>query len=153
MTKNETLSFIKKIKAYYPIFMLDEDGVNEWADRLKPYDYEDVLEKFEKHLEGEYSATEPPKLHYLTKFLKTREEKEKASTDYLITCNLCGQEMYLSTYDGEHYKKCCLIKALIPLLKKRGEDVTYEELDMYPFEKLEKVWDKYMPLKKEINLT
>lgn len=150
MTKNETLSFIKKIKAYYPIFMLDEDGINEWANRLKPYDEKDVLDKFEKHLEGEYSANEPPKLHYLTKFLKTREEKERASKDYLIRCNLCGQEMYLSTYDNEHYGKCCLIHSLLILLRKRGENVTYEDLDVYPMEKLERIWDKYMPLKKEI---
>jgi hypothetical protein len=152
MTKSETLGFIKKIKAYYPMFKLEEEGINEWIDRLKPYDLSDILEKFEKHLEGEYSATEPPKLHYLTKFLKTTEQKEKAKDDYLIRCNLCGEEMYLSIYDGEHYEKCCLIKSLLILLKKRGENVSYEDLDKYPLDTLQRTWDKYMPLKKEIDI-
>lgn len=150
MTKNETLDFIKKIKAYYPMFKLEEEGVNEWASRLKNYDSEDILGKFEKHLEGEYSANEPPKLHYLTKFLKTKEEKERASKDYLIRCNLCGEEMYLSMYDGGHYEKCLLISSLIDLFRKRGQEVKYEELENYSVEKLSKIWDSYMPLKKEI---
>lgn len=149
MTKKETVDFIQKIKAYYPTFRLEEEGVNEWASRLKDYDLSDVLEKFEKHLEGEYSSTEPPKLHYLTKYLKTKEEKERISHDYLIRCNLCGDEMYYSVYESEHYEKCLLIKSLLPLLNKRGENVTYSELDQYPLEKLQKVWDKYVPLRTE----
>ena len=76
MTKAETISFIKKIKAYYPVFKLEEEGVDEWASRLKPYSKDDILRKFEEHLKGEY-ALEPPKLHFLTKFLKTEEEKER----------------------------------------------------------------------------
>lgn len=147
MTKAETISFIKKIKAYYPIFKLEEEGVDEWANRLKPYSKDDILRKFEEHLKGEY-ALEPPKLHFLTKFLKTEEEKEKFSNDYLIRCNLCGQEMYFSEYDNNHYGKCLLIKALIKVLKEKN--VAYEELEQYPLSTLEKIWDKYVPLKKEI---
>ena len=147
MTKAETISFIKKIKAYYPIFKLEEEGVDEWASRLKPYSKDDILRKFEEHLRGEY-ALEPPKLHFLTKFLKTEEEKERFSNDYLIRCNLCGQEMYLSEYDNSHYQKCLLIKSLMIILK--DKKVSYEELEVYPIEKLEAIWSKYVPLKKEI---
>lgn len=150
MTKVEVLKFLNKIKVYYPTFSLEDYVKEEWIEKLKPYDNNDVLEKFEKHLEGEYSSSEPPKLHYITKFLKTHEAKEKAKDDCLIRCNLCGQEMYLSIYDGEHYEKCCLIKSLIPLLRKRGEDVTYETLDAYPVDTLIRIWDKHMPLKKEL---
>jgi hypothetical protein len=152
MTKVEVLKLLNKIKVYYPMFSLEDYVKEEWINKLKDYDNDDVLEKFEKHLEGEYSATEPPKLHFLTKFLKTHEQKEKASTDFLICCDLCGEEMYLSTYDNEHHDKCLLIKSLISLLKKRGEIVSYEELDQYPIETLNKIWDKYMPLNKELNL-
>lgn len=149
MKKSETISFIKKIKAYYPIFKLEEEAIDEWANRLKPYSNDDVLRKFEEHLKGEY-ALEPPKLHFITKFLRTEEEKERASHDYLIRCNLCGQEMYLSTYDNEHYEKCLLIKSLIPILEKKGEKVTYETLEQYPTQTLERIWDKYVPLKTEL---
>lgn len=149
MTKVEVLKLLNKIKVYYPTFSLEDYVKEEWISKLKDYDSDEIMNKFEKHLEGEYSANEPPKLHYLTKYLKTIEEKEKASNDYLIRCNLCGDEMYLSTYDNEHYEKCLLIVSLIDLLKSKGQETTYEELEKYPIEKLIKVWDKYMPLKKE----
>ncbi len=145
MTKAETISFIKKIKAYYPVFKLEEEGVDEWASRLKPYSKDDILRKFEEHLKGEY-ALEPPKLHFLTKFLKTEEEKERFSNDYLIRCNLCGQQMYLSEYDNNHYGKCLLVKTIMLYIK----NVSYEELDSYATEKLERVLEKYVPFKKEI---
>ena len=144
MTKAEMQSFVKRIKAYYPIFSLDKDSMDVWYEKLKDYEQKDLLEKFEEHLKGEY-ALEPPKLHFLTKYLKTKEQKEKATNDYLIRCNLCGQEMYLSDYDNTHYKKCLLIKTLIPILKKRGEDVNYEILDEYDYETLDKVYMKYVP--------
>lgn len=142
MTKQETITFIKKIKAYYPIFKLEEDAIDEWANRLKPYDYEDVLLKLEEHLSGEKSE-EPPKLHFITRYLKTKEEKEKYKGDYLIRCNLCGREMYLTEYNSTHYDKCVLIKALIPILRGRGETVSYESLDEYDYATLDKVWNKY----------
>lgn len=150
MTKQETIGFIKKIKAYYPIFKLEEEGIDEWANKLKPYELEDVVEKFEEHLKGE-KAEEPPKLHYITRFLKTAEEKEKYKGEHIIYCNLCGKEMYYSQYD-EHYGKCLLIKALIPILKRNGEDVDYDILNEYDFATLDKVWDKYNPpIKRDIN--
>ena len=151
MKKIEVMNFIKKIKAYYPVFRLEDEAIDEWIERLKPYSNEDILRKFEEHLNGEY-ALEPPKLHFLTKFLKTEEEKARVQTDYLIRCNLCGQEMPLSIYEGPHFKKCLLIKALIPVLKEKGDDVDYEELDKHSFETLEKVWDKYMPLEKNFDI-
>ena len=142
MTKVEVLKLLNKIKVYYPTFSLEDYVKEEWIEKLSPYSNDDVLRKFDEHLNGEY-ALEPPKLHFLTKFLKTEEEKEKFKGDYLIRCNLCGQEMYLSEYENEHYSKCLLIKALIKVLKEHGDDVSYEELDKHSYEKLEKVWDKY----------
>lgn len=147
MTKQETISFIKKIKAYYPIFKLEEDGIDEWANKLKSYELEDVVKKFEEHLNGEKSE-EPPKLHFLTRYLLTKEEKEKYKGDYIVRCNLCGRELYLAEYD-KHYEKCLLIKALIPILKSKGEDVSYEILDEHDFTVLDKVWDKYNQPKKQ----
>lgn len=157
MTKKEVLSFIKKIKAYYPLFNLStEEALDEWAERLKPYDNEDVLRKLEEHLNGE-RADEPPKLHFITKYLITTKDKEKYKGDYLIRCNLCGREMYLSDYDKKHYDKCLLIKTLLPILKDRGEDVTYEILEEYDYSTLDKIWNKYSPSlitdKKEVGVS
>ena len=147
MTKEETKDLIKKISVYYPYFKLEEEAFKEWESRLKPFDQADVLRKFEEHLKGE-KANEPPKLHFITKYLKTIAEKETYENDYIIRCNLCGKEMPLSEYDNRHYKKCLLIKALIPVLRERGEDVDYETLDEYDYFKLDKVWEKYNPIKK-----
>ena len=150
MTKAEVQNFIKKIKVYYPYFSLDgKDVVDEWAERLKPYENEDVLRKLEEHLKGE-KAEEPPKLHFITKYLKTKEEKERMGKDYLIRCNLCNKEMYLSDYDKFHYDKCLMIYTLIPILRKNGEEVDYDILDAYDLRTLEKVLYKYLPLKKDL---
>ncbi len=151
MTKLEVQDFIKKIKAYYPYFSLDgKEAVDEWASRLKPYEYKDVLNKLEEHLKGE-RADEPPKLHFITRYLKTIEEKERMGKDYIIYCNLCGKEMYLSTYDNEHYDKCLMIKTLIPILKEKGNEVTYDDLDEYDAQTLEKLIYKYLPIKKDMS--
>lgn len=150
MNKAETIKFMRKIKAYYPMFSNEDYVIEEWVEKLKPYSKDDIERKFDEHINGSY-ALNPPQLHFLTKFLKTEEQKEKSLTDFIVRCNLCGEEMYLSDYDNEHYKKCLLIKTLIPLLEKKGEIVDYKSLNQYDFKTLEKVYDKYVPLKKEIN--
>lgn len=149
MTKAETIKFMKKIKSYYSNFSIEDYVIEEWVERLKDYELKDLLEKFEQHLNGEY-ALEPPKLHFLIKYLKTKEEKEKTSHDYLVRCNLCGDEMYLSELDSKHYRKCLLVSSLVKILKKEGKDVTYEELNEYDIPTLRKVFDKYRPLKKNL---
>lgn len=144
MTKQEVTDFIKKIKAYYPYFSIeDKESMDEWALKLKPYDKEDILQKFEEHLSGEKS-NEPPKLHFLTKYLRTTEEKARVVVDPLVRCNLCGREMNLSIYD-RHYDKCLCITTLMRFLKKDGQEVTYEELEGHSYEKLDNALRKYLP--------
>ena len=114
------------------------------------YSKEDVLKKFDEHLNGEY-ALEPPKLHFITKYLNTEEAKQRYGEDYIVRCDLCGKQVYLTEYNTEHRDKCLLIKALIPVLTKRGEDVTYEALNSYDFNTLNRIYDKYVPVTKNIN--
>lgn len=150
MTKQEVKDLINKIKIYYPLFNLDtEEAMNEWLTRLSPFDNKDVLRKLEEHLSGE-RADNPPKLHFITKYLKTIEEKERMGNDYIIYCNLCGREMYLSDYNNEHYEKCLTIKTLLPILQERGEDVDYETLESYDQKTLDRVLLKYVPMKKDL---
>lgn len=150
MTTTDVQNFIKKIKVYYPYFSVDSaEALDEWNEKLKPYDADDVYRKLEEHLNGD-RADEIPKLHFITKYLKTSEEKERAQNDYLVRCNLCGREMYLEEYDTTHYDRCLTIKTLIPILKERGEDVTYEILDEYDTATLDKVLMKYLPIKKDM---
>lgn len=150
MTKAETLKFLNKIKAYYYNFSIEDNVKEEWIEKLKSYDLQDLEMKFEEHLNGQY-ALEPPRLHFLTRYLKTKEEKERATSDYLIRCNLCGNEMYLSEYENKHYSKCLLIKALVSILKSKGEEVTYETLEEYDMNTLERVYNKHTKPNKDLS--
>lgn len=145
MQKAEVITFMKKIKAYYQTFSMEDYIVAEWQDRLKPYDLEDVYAKLDQHLNGELKD-QIPKLHYITKYLKTSAEKKMPSIDYLVDCNLCQRTMRLSEYNN-HYDKCLSIKCLLTRLKKQGQEVAYEELeDLYDSKRntYDRVYEKYM---------
>lgn len=150
MTKVEVLKFLNKIKAYYYSFSLEDYVKDEWIEKLKPYAKEDIEEKFEEHLRGEY-ALEPPKLHFLTRYLRTIDDKEKAGEDFYVQCGLCGQWLFLSDLENKHYPKCLVIKSLIPILEARGENVTYEILDEYDYSTLDRLFEKYGKNEKDLD--
>lgn len=143
MTKAEVINFMKKIKAYYDYFPIEDYKIGEWYDKLKKYDLEDVYRKFDQHLEGELKDS-PPKLHYITKFLKTPEEKARAKiNDYTIQCNLCGQWMPLSVYDNKHFDRCSSINYLLRIMRSKGIEVEYKDLELLDDVKFDKVYKKY----------
>ena len=140
MTKQEVVNFLKKIKANYQSFSMEDYVINEWYDRLKPYDIDDVYLKLDQHLKGE-RCSEIPKIHYITKFLKEPSEKSKSLDNCFVDCNLCHRTMTLKQYD-DHYGKCLSIC----YLKRKIGNVTYEELeDLYNKDKetYDKVYLKY----------
>jgi hypothetical protein len=140
MTKNEVINFLKKIKANYQSFSMEDYVINEWYDRLKPYDVDDVYSKLDQHLKGE-RCSEIPKIHYITKYLKNPSEKLQSIDDYIVYCPLCQKEVRYSQFN-EHYDKCLSIRYL---MKKIG-NVTYEELeDLYIKDKAtyDRVYLKY----------
>lgn len=150
MTKQEVIKFTKKISNYYQQFTInDEDVINEWIEKLEPYSIEDLEKRFNEHLNSKY-AMSPPLLHILIKDLPTTEQKKYTTNDLIIRCDLCGKEMYLSHYNKEHRKKCLLINALIPVLNNKGENVEYDDLNQYDFLTLDRIYEKYVPIKKDI---
>ena len=143
MTKIEVVHFMQKIQAYYPTFSIEEYKINEWYDKLKRYDINDVYMKFDNHLNGEYKD-KAPMLHYITRFLKTPEEKERTKlNDYTIQCNLCGEWMPLSFYDDKHYDKCLSINYLLNKMSKKGINVKYSDLSELEDYKFNKIYDQY----------
>lgn len=142
MTKQEVIHFMQKIKAYYDYFSMEDFKINEWYDKLKKYDLEDVYRKFDQHLNGELKDS-PPKLHYITRFLLTPEEKAKDRNDYIIDCNLCGKTMPLSYYNNHHYDRCSSIIYLINLFKEKGQKVSYEQLSELSDDKFNAIYEKY----------
>ena len=150
MTKPEVIHFMQKIKAHYPEFNINEKFIiNEWYDKLKKYDINDVYRKLDQHLEGEFQK-QPPRLHYITRYLKTPEEKKREqSKDFLIRCNLCHQEMWLSEYEETHFNKCSSIKYIQNTLKKNGYKAEYEKLENMDNEEFKKLYNKCKELNYE----
>lgn len=98
MNKMETVNFLKKIKSYYNNFSIDEYVINEWADRLKPYDIENVYQKLDEHLKGSYKD-EIPKIYFITRSLS--KAKEKQTTDNtVVRCQYCNKKVGLKYYDN-----------------------------------------------------
>lgn len=142
MKKSEVNSLVKKIKAYYPDFYLQDGSIDVWYEKLEPYDAMDLDNKLSQHLQSDYKD-KAPYLHYLTKYLKTQQEKQQSKIeDRDVACNLCGDWMPLSKYDN-HYDKCLSIRTLQRWLRNKGKEVGYKELDELDNNTFEKVYEKY----------
>lgn len=143
MERSESKQIISKIKAYYYYFTLEKESLEEWYKKLELYDFEDVSRRIDEHLKGEDSK-EPPKLHYLTRNLLTKQQKKNSKDDQIVECNLCHRWMLLKEYDL-HYDKCLSIQYLIFRAKEQGQEITREDLENCKSEVLAKLYEKYKP--------
>lgn len=103
MTKEETLSLLHKIKAHYQEFALEDYVINEWYDKLEPYEYQDLLKKFDYHLNSEF-RNKYPRLNYMVAGLLTPEEKLKVNV-IRVKCSICGKTVNYLDHDkhlGRH---------------------------------------------------
>lgn len=128
MDKIEVLHFMQKIKAYYQNFAIEEYIVNEWHDRLKNYDVDDVYMKFEQHLKGEYK-NEIPKLHFITKYLKTTNEKINSKPSCVL-CGKCKKQLNLSDYD-QHISRHNSVEYLLKKSEKFNIAIGYDETQLF----------------------
>lgn len=151
MTKAETLKFLQKISGTYPNqFFVTDDVKNAWSDLLEPYDVEDLEKRLDEYIKSDYDK--PPQLPTLIRHLETLEDKRTKGTDCTIYCDLCGKAMSFKKYQSSHRDKCLLINSLIGVLKKQGQEVTYKQLDEYDYSTLDKIFMKYVPLKKDFKI-
>lgn len=97
MNKAELKGFMQKIKANYQEFSIEKYVVDEWYNKLKDFDLEDVNKKLEKHLHGEYRRM-IPRLSFIVDGLKTPAQKE---TEQIIRvkCGYCGSALELKDLD------------------------------------------------------
>lgn len=146
MNRVEVTKLLNRIKANWNYFNVAEYVVDEWLRLLKPYDNYDVNLKLDNYIKND-EKDQPPTAKYMASYLLTPQEKANKTTDILIDCNLCHKTMRLSEYNNTHFKKCLLIKTLIPILKRKGNDVTYEALNEYDYTVLDKLYEKYGSLK------
>lgn len=151
MNKPETKKLLDTIKGYYNSqFFIDEYVTKAWIDSMEPYDLDDAIEHLQKYLKERPDV--PPKPHTFKQGLYTHEEKMRIkNSDYTVECNMCHRWMSYGGYE-EHYERCLLIKSLLVVLNDAGQHVTEDDLEKYDIQTLSKVWDKYVPLKKEIKI-
>jgi hypothetical protein len=68
-----------------------------------------------------------------------------------VNCNLCGKLM--TVYEWErHYDKCLLLEYLVTMGKQSGENYTREDLEVYEYSSLIKLYYKYNPEEREKDL-
>ena len=140
MTKQEVVTFLEKIKANYQSFSQEGYVLNEWYERLKDYDKEDVYKKFEEHLSGELSS-QIPKIHFLTKYLTKTSEKGKTH-DYKVYCSKCTKVFSLKDFGVhlERHNSIEYMKLHIEMFKTFNE----EKLLKMPEEAFKKIYDQWV---------
>lgn len=145
MTKEETKEILKKIDlTYHTNFLKNSSYVSEWHKELKNYEFQDVYNKLEEHMRSNFS-NDIPKLYFLTKGLKTPEEKEKLSNTTEI-CPFCKNKVNLSEFK-EHYENCMDIDYIRRNVKKfLNQDINLLEYYSMSREEVLKRVDRIMSI-------
>lgn len=145
MTKDETKEILKKIDVTYQTnYMRNEMYVVEWYKELKNFDFEDVYTRLEEHMRSNFSNS-VPKLYFLTKGLKTPEEKERMS-NLLEYCPLCKAKVKLENFD-EHYENCMDIDYIRKNVKKYlDQEIILSDYYSMSREDIKKRVDKIMKI-------
>lgn len=125
MTRAELQNFMQKIKANYQEFSVEKYVVDEWYNKLKNFDLEDVNKKLEKHLHGEYRKA-VPRLNFIVDGLKTPAQKE-AEQVIRVRCSYCGCSLELKDLD-RHIARHSSIEYIKSREHYLSEDNNREEL-------------------------
>ena len=150
MTNKEVKDFLLKIKSHYQNFSIEDYIVEEWCNALKNFETIDVYNKLDKHLKGEY-ANNLPQIHFITKFLKTKKEKQVVKKG-LIECIYCGKSFDVNDEEGwdKCEEKCRRTKYIKDKTAKYGlklqsnlEDMEIEEIDKVYEKLITYIVDKY----------
>lgn len=115
MTRDESKTIINRVKSYYPESKWNDILTEEWEKELKNYDYVDVNEKLTCHFKNEEYGNRVPKIHYLTKYLQTIEEKNTPYY-YIVECPNCHQNIDVKMLD-KHYELCSQVDYIVKKTK------------------------------------
>lgn len=153
MSEEEVYEILDRVKVNYQHLAMPDELFDEWYNQLKYYAKDEVYKNLDNYFKSDRKRRNIPLVYDLIDGLLTIEQqKTKSKDNFKIDCQLCHRFMTLEEYNN-HYDKCLLIKTLIPILQKNGETVDYDSLNEYDYQTLDKVYDKYVPIKKEINFT
>lgn len=140
MTKQEVVTFLERIKANYQSFLQTPYVLEEWYDRLKDYDKEDVYKKFEEHLNGELNS-QIPKAHFITRYLIKSSDKGKEN-NYRVICGNCKKVLSLKDYEA-HIERHNSIEYM-KLHSKMFKTFNEEKLLKMPENDFKKIYDQWI---------
>ena len=103
MNYEEFKKILIAIESNYPKFKLEDYQIKFWWEKLKDYEYIDILRKFQQHLDGELNYTYPT-LNFLIKNLLTHENKISQKKIFVL-CPFCGKK-YEYPNNFSNWKKC-----------------------------------------------
>lgn len=148
MSRKEVSDLLEKIQVYRQSFLITTNVINEWCRILEPYDSADVNKKLDEYLQNGDNFGKYPDVYYLTKFLKTKEEKLNQNQVYAI-CPFCKSKVSPEDYQS-HYHKCSSIQYLIDVSKKYFcKDLSKTKLRQMSNEDFEKFYWKVCNLLNE----
>ena len=116
MTREESSKIVEKVKIYRQSFLISDNVFKEWFRVLEPYEYKDVDEQLDEYFKDSNNFGKYPDAFYLTKYLKTTEEKAKIRTAE-VRCQICGESMDYTEYNA-HYDKCSSVDYVCSMSKK-----------------------------------
>ena len=104
MDRREVTDLLERIQANRQSFLITNAVIKEWCNVLAPYDREDVTKKLDEYFKDSDNFGRYPDVYYLTKFLKTIEEKKIWNIPHAL-CQICGQAVKYEDYQ-KHYDRC-----------------------------------------------
>lgn len=149
MDTKQVSEVLERIQANRQSFLITNAVLNEWCNVLAPYDYYDVMKKLDDYFRDSDNFGRYPDVYYLTKFLKTIEEKKVLSVPHAL-CQICRQAVKYEDYQ-KHYDRCSSVEYLIeisnrylskPLSRKKLMDTDNETFEKYYYSTCKAVYNR-----------
>ena len=138
MEIKETIKTMERIKQHYQDFIIDDYKIDEWHSELCKYDFKEVNEKIDQHMRNEQYGQYIPKIYFLTRNLKTLEQKAE-KRQYVVICPHCKAKVDYEMYDS-HIGRCNSIE----YLQQQCERFNLKPIDKDTFRKMpQSQFDEY----------
>ena len=116
MERKQVVEILDKIRAFRQSFLVPNTFIQEWSRILEPYDYEDVNRKLDEYFKDGDNFGRYPDVYYLTRYLKTIEQKNDDSILY-VKCQLCNKKVKYEDYK-KHYGRCSSADYIVEMSKR-----------------------------------
>lgn len=127
----ETTKIMERIKQHYQDFIIDDYKIEEWHNELSKYDFKEVNDKLDQHMRSEQYGQYIPKLFFLTRNLKTLQQKSEKK-EYIVICPFCKTYVNFDRFDS-HRERCSSV------------DFIQEQCERFNLKSIDKNYYRKMP--------